>query len=128
GRNGPKTGPILPSSLCVQWLDLRPPINLLYPSTSFLWWQAVAAMIGATSSHTLRHNARCAWRHREGSRNGDNIALRRTLSPLRPCGSGTANVHGCLRGVAPLRHHTTSRDTPVATHGRKNDSMASHGA
>jgi hypothetical protein len=25
GRSGPKTGPILPSSLCVQWLDLRPP-------------------------------------------------------------------------------------------------------
>ena len=30
------------------------------------------------------------------------------------------------RGVAPLRHHTASRDTPVAAHGRRNDLIASH--
>jgi hypothetical protein len=28
--------------------------------------------------------------------------------------------------VAPLRHYTASRDTSVATHGRRNDSIASH--
>src|SRR5215467_6750625 len=36
-----------------------------------------------------------------------------------------AGVHGCPRGVAPLRHHAASRDTPVAAHGRRNDPSAS---
>jgi len=31
GRSGPRTGPILPSSLCVQWPDLRPPIRSARP-------------------------------------------------------------------------------------------------
>src|SRR5215510_10963653 len=59
-------------------------------------------MIGLKSSTALRINSRCPWRHREGSRNVDNTALRRALSPLRPCGSVTADVHGCPRGVAPI--------------------------
>ena len=44
---------------------------------------------------------------------------------MRPCGSGTADVHGCPRGVAPLRPPTASRDTPVAAYGRSNDPIAS---
>jgi hypothetical protein len=44
-------------------------VDLLYLSTSLLWWQAVAAMRGVTSSPTLRHHARCTWRHSEGARN-----------------------------------------------------------
>jgi hypothetical protein len=92
-------------------------LDLLYLSTSFLWWQAVAGIIGGTSSHTQRNNSRCVWRHREGARNVDNIAIRRAFSPVRLCGSVTADVHGCLRGVAPLRHPLASRDTPVAHTG-----------
>jgi hypothetical protein len=70
------------------------PIYLLYPSTSFFWWQAVAAIIGVKSGNTLRNNARGTGRHREGARNVDNPAIRRALSPLRPCGSVIADVHG----------------------------------
>ena len=62
-------------------------------------------------------NARCTWRHREGSRNVYNTAIRRALSPLRPCGSVTADVQGCPRGVAPIRHPIALRDTPVAHTG-----------
>src|SRR5713226_6901592 len=63
-------------------------------------------MIGAKSSNALRMNARCTWRHREGSQNVYNTAIRRALSPSRPCGRVTAGVHGCPRGGAPIRHHT----------------------
>jgi hypothetical protein len=48
----------------------------------------------------------------ERARNVDHTAIRRAPSPVRPGGSGTAEVHGCPRGVAPLRHHTVSRDSP----------------
>src|SRR5437867_1180920 len=41
-------------------------LDLLYLSTSFLWWQAVASIIGVKSSHALRSHSRCTWRHREG--------------------------------------------------------------
>ncbi len=92
-------------------------LALLYLSTSFLWWQAVADIIGVTSSNTLRMNSRCTWRHREGARNVYNTALRRAFSPLRPCGNVTADVHGCPRGVAPIRHPLAIKDTPVAHTG-----------
>src|SRR5882762_12030908 len=91
--------------------------RLLYLSTSFLWWQAVADMRGVTSSNALRMHSRCTWRHREGSRNIDNTAIRHAFSPVRPCGSVTADVHGCPRGVAPIRHPLAIRDHPVAHTG-----------
>jgi hypothetical protein len=56
---------------------------------------AVAGMIGVTSSSVLRRHSRCTWRPREGARNVYNTAIRRALSPLRPYGSITADVHGC---------------------------------
>ena len=40
-------------------------IHLLYLSTSFLWRQAVAAIIEVTSSNPLRMNSRCTRRPRE---------------------------------------------------------------
>jgi hypothetical protein len=93
------------------------PLNLLYLSTQFLWWQAVTAIIGGRSSHTLRHNSRGTWRHSEGSRNVDTTAIRCAFSPLRPCGSSPADVHDCPRGVAPLRHRLAIKDTPGASTG-----------
>ena len=77
---------------------------------------------GMKSNHALRSNARRTWCPREGSRNA---AIRRALSPSHPCARGTAGVYGRLRGVAPLRHHTASRDTPVSAHVRSNDPIAS---
>src|SRR6266436_10124940 len=41
-------------------------LYLLYLSTSFLWWQAVAGIIGVKSSNALRINSRCTWQPREG--------------------------------------------------------------
>ena len=102
-------------------------INLLYLSTSFLWWQAVAGIIGVESSHALRINAWCTGRHREGARNVYNTAIRHALSPLRPCGSVTADVHGCARRVAPSRHPIAIRDTPVAHTGGETP-QSSHNA
>jgi hypothetical protein len=101
-------------------------VNLLDVSTSLLWWQAVAGRIGVQSSHAWRSNARRTWRHREGARHGHHTALHRALSPVPPCGSVTVGVHGCPHGVAPLRHHTASRDTPGAAHARRNDPIALH--
>ena len=69
-------------------------IHLLYLSTQFLWWHAVADIIGVKSSTALRSNSRCPWRPRAGTRNVSNTAVRRARSPLRPCESVTANVHG----------------------------------
>ena len=69
-------------------------INLLYVSTSFLWWQAVAGIIGVKLSNVLRINARRKWRHRESSRNVHNTAIHHALSPSHHCGSVTAGVHG----------------------------------
>ena len=54
-------------------------------------------------NHALRMNSRCTWRPRAGARNVYNTAIRRVRSPLRLCGSVTADVHGYPRGVAPSR-------------------------
>src|SRR5205823_14153739 len=81
-------------------------LNLLYLSTSFLRWQAVAGIIGVTPSHALHMHSRGTGRHREGA-----------LSPLCPCGSVTVDVHGCPRGVIPIRHPIALRDNPVAHTG-----------
>src|SRR4029453_9183650 len=101
----------------------RPPdltcyiVYLLYLSTSFLWWQVVAGIIGVTSSTALRSNSRCPSRHREGARHVYNTPVRRALSSLHPCGSGTADVHGCPRGVTMIRHPLAIWDNRVAHPG-----------
>src|SRR6266851_8176065 len=96
------------------------PINGGFPYTycisrrNFCGGKQLCGIIGVKSSTALRMNSRCTWRHREDSRNVDNTAIRRALSPLRPCGSVTADVHGCPRGVVPLRHPLAIRGNPVA--------------
>src|SRR6266568_4749334 len=100
-------------------------LYLLYLSTLFLWWQAVAGIIGVTSSNALRMNSRCTWdteRARETSTTPPSAAR----SPLRPCGSVTADVHGCPRGVAPIRHPFAIRDTPVAHTGGETTQAPHH--
>ena len=74
-------------------------------------------IIGIKLSNPLRINSRCTGRHREDARNVHNTAIRRALSPLRPCESVTADVHGCPRGVAPLRNPLAIRDNPVTHTG-----------
>src|SRR5215470_12887791 len=95
----------------------RSTIDLQYLSTSFLWWQVVAAIVEVKSSNTLRNNSWCTWRHSEGSRHVDSTVIRHAFSPLRPGESGTAAVHGCPRGVAPLRHPLALKDTLMAYPG-----------
>src|SRR4029453_17455016 len=90
-----------------------------------VYYQAVADIIGVTSSNTLRSNSRCTWRHSEGSRHVYNTAIRRAFSLLRPCGSVTADVHGCPRGVAPLQAPSRDQGHPGGAHGRRNDPLAS---
>jgi hypothetical protein len=99
-------------------------VNLLYVSTSLLWWQAVAGRIGVQSSHALRSNSWRTWRHRAGARNGHHTALHRALSPLHPCGSVTVGVHGCP--TAWHRSGTTPQaGTPQGPHtGEGNDPIA----
>jgi hypothetical protein len=46
-----------------------------------------------TLGTALRSNARCAGRPMEDLPNGHNVALPRTHSPLRPCGSVQAGHH-----------------------------------
>jgi hypothetical protein len=102
---------------CNQLNLTAPCLHLLSLSTLCPWWQAVAGSLGVTSSIALRSNSWCTWRPSEGARNGDNIAIRRACSPWRPGGNGTAEGHGCPRGVAPLRPPLASRDTSVAHTG-----------
>ena len=78
------------------------------------------------SSNALRSNSRCTWRHSESSRNVHNTVIRRALSPLRSCGSVTADVRGCPRGGAPLRHSIAIRDTPVAHTGGATTPLPHH--
>jgi hypothetical protein len=100
-------------------------IYLLYLSTEFLWWQAVVGIIGGISRNALRMHSPCTWRRRTGLPHVYNTAIRRALSPLRLCGSVTAEVHGCPRGVAPLRPSSALRDNPVARPGGSNNPIAS---
>jgi hypothetical protein len=97
-----------------------------YLATSWLWRPAVAGRQGVQASHVLRSHARRTWRHREGARHVHHTAIGRARSPSHPCASVTAGGHGCPRAVAPLRHPTARRDTPVAAHGRSNDPSAAH--
>jgi hypothetical protein len=59
-------------------------IDLLYVSTSFLWWQAVVGIIGVKSSNSLRMNWRSTGRHMESLRNVHNTVICCTLSPSYP--------------------------------------------
>jgi hypothetical protein len=99
-------------------------IYLRYLSTSLLWWQAVAAIIGVTSSNTLRNNSRCTRRHREGARNVDNTAIRHAISPLHSCESvmqTSTAAPEALHRSGPL----SRSGTPGGAHGRRNDPIAS---
>jgi len=60
----------------------------------------------------------------EGLQNGHNTAIHNTLSPSRTCGSITAGVHGCPRGLAPIKHHPAMKDNHVVAHGRSTDTIA----
>src|SRR6266699_2514465 len=83
-------------------------------------------LTGEHPSHALRSNSRSPWRPREGLRNVYNTAIRRARSPWRPCGSVTADVHGCPRGVAPLRPPLAIRDTLVAHTGGETPQSPHH--
>src|SRR6266436_6586647 len=76
-------------------------IDLLYISTSFLWWQAVVGTIVIKSSNPLRMHGRCIGRSMQGLRNVHHTVIRRTRSPSRPCGSVTAGVHSRPPWVVP---------------------------
>ena len=92
-------------------------VGLLYLSTEILWRQAVAGIIGIKSSHAMRINSWCMWRHREGPAQRTQHRHPPRAQPLRPCRSVTADVHDCppRRGTdqAPYR----IRDIPVAHTG-----------
>src|SRR5262249_1329121 len=75
-------------------------LNLLYLSTSSLWWQAVADIIGVKSSNTLRNNSRCTWRHSEGARES-------TTPPSATCSARCAQAGASLQ---------TSTAAPEAWH------------
>ena len=96
-------------------------IALLYVSTSCLWRQAVADTIVVTLHNALRMHSRCTGRPMEGLQNGHHTAIHSTRSPSRMCGSVTAGVYGCPRGVAPIKHHPAMKDSHVVAHGRSND-------
>ena len=76
------------------------------------------------SGNALRRNERGAGRPMEDLPNGQNVALHRTLSPSRPCGSVQAGNHCCPRGVVPLPPHAAMSANPVVAHGRRNGTIA----
>ena len=48
------------TELVASFQEDKPCVHLLYLSTSFLWWQAVAGIVGITSRTALRMHLRCA--------------------------------------------------------------------
>jgi hypothetical protein len=76
------------------------------------------------SGNALRSNARCAGRPMEDLPHGQNVALNRTLSPSRPCGSDPAGYHYCPRGVVPRLHPAAMEANPAVAHGRRNGIIA----
>src|SRR5919202_3732899 len=101
--------------------ELRwPIIDLLYLSTSFLWRQAVAGILGVTSSTALRMNSRCPWQHREGL--AKSSAVRSARCPRAGASLQTATADP--RGVALLRHPLAGQGHPGGAHGRSNDAIA----
>ena len=95
-------------------------ISRISPTPSldaFLWRQVVAGMRGVRSSTALRMHARCMWRHREGVRNVSNTAICRALSPLRPCRSVPADVHGCPPRCGTAQAPSRERANPVVHTG-----------
>ena len=88
-------------------------LDLLYLSTSCLWWQAVVGRIGVKSSHALRSHSRRTWRHRESARNVHNTAIRRALSPSPSYGGVTAGVT-----AAPEAWHRLGTTPRAGTPGR----------
>ena len=86
-------------------------LDLRYRSTALLWWQAVAGIMGVTSSTALRRLSPCTWRPSEGARNVDTTAIRYAMSPWRSGGSVTADVHGYPRGGVPIRPPLAIWDT-----------------
>ena len=81
-------------------------------------------MIVVTSSNALRVNWRGPGRHMASLWNVHHTAIHSTRSPSRMCGSVTAGVYGCPRGVAPIKHHPAMQDSHVVAHERSNDPIA----
>ena len=77
-----------------------------------------------TSGNAVRRNGRSAGRPREDLPHGHNVALHRTRSPSRLCGSGQAGGPCCPRGGGTLPHHAAMEDHPVVAHGRSNGTIA----
>jgi|SRR4030095_11991727 hypothetical protein len=75
-------------------------------------------------ANALRRNERCAGRSMEDLPNGQNLALKRTLSLSRTCGSVQAGDHGFPRGVVPLPHYAVMEANPVVVPGRRNGTIA----
>src|SRR6516165_4285214 len=76
------------------------------------------------SGNALRRNARGAGRPMEDLPHGHNVALHRTLSPLRPCESDPTGPHCCPRGVVPRPHPAAMEANPVVAQGRSNGTIA----
>src|SRR5262249_35772675 len=95
----------------------RVPIDLLYLSTLFLWWQPVAGIIGVKSSHAFRINSRCTWQHREGLAK----RLQHCHPPRAQPVAAVRKRHSRRPRLPPRRgtdqHPIAIRDTPVAHTG-----------
>jgi len=72
----------------------------------------------------LRRNVRCAGGPMEDLPNRQRLALYRTRSPSRPCGSVQTGDHGCPRWGVPLPPHAALEANPVVAHGRSNGPIA----
>jgi len=60
---------------------------------SFIVYEYVAGTMVVKAGHAVRRNTRCAGRPMEDLLHEQNVALNRTRSPLRPCGSVQAGHH-----------------------------------
>jgi hypothetical protein len=76
------------------------------------------------SGYARRRNARGAGRPMEELPHGQTLALHRTRSPSRPCGSVQGGYPCCPRGGVPLPHHAAMAANPGGAQGRRNGPIA----
>jgi len=66
---------------------------IVYEYVAGIVYEYVAGTMVVKAGHALRRNTRCAGRPMEDLLHEQNVALNRTRSPSRPCGSVQAGHH-----------------------------------
>jgi len=100
-------------------------LYLLCSRRNFLVVAGCRYFRGQIEPRAAQGNSRCPWRNTERTRESLPHRIRPHLSPLRPGGSGHADVHGCPRRRCNAQAPLAMRDTRWRHTGGENDPITS---